>query len=543
MPSVCFLSSYFSFFFHFLFSTRDCNEDKKKTASTDVQVVTPTGSSSSSLHRTERPSSTQKSTAVSTNYYITSNVPLTHTKYKPEVSSGYITSADAPDFDSTTDPFLSAHKEASISTTTTTTASKVIRGKIPWDRLFGGREKAKIPSRLRRPSITPKTSTTAESTEVTLTTTPATMSSTTAHSLAVPQTMSPFRHTKQKESSSDDDYGDLSSADFEFTTLGPNIFHITTTSSSYYSTSSTTAEMPPESQTLPSPPTIKPPSVGTPDEALSSGSSGLPDKWVVIRQRPDRTRGHQGQRRWPVRRRRPSKIPGVTRVRPTTTTEASTTEATTMESTIETTKLPQQTVSLSKPLSMPSRKDDRPKVAVSANKTSKETDVYDIPVHSTPKTPLIISTTYIPTTLRSATTEAFTVHSNMIPPKPRKNGHTTPHPPLRRVKPTLQSSATRGRGDKDLTFDTITVFNHVIHNKATSAKIADFETTTQVLTNKPKIVGGNAASFTVLSNSDAFLPCEANGNPRPVITWKRFSSTTGTKIFPFVLIFIVRKCK
>uniref|UniRef100_A0A668RWS9 Ig-like domain-containing protein n=1 Tax=Oreochromis aureus TaxID=47969 RepID=A0A668RWS9_OREAU len=47
------------------------------------------------------------------------------------------------------------------------------------------------------------------------------------------------------------------------------------------------------------------------------------------------------------------------------------------------------------------------------------------------------------------------------------------------------------------------------------------------MSSKPKIVGGNAASFTVLSNSDAFLPCVAVGNPQPVITWKRFSSSTG----------------
>ncbi|RXM29445.1 Immunoglobulin superfamily member 10 [Acipenser ruthenus] len=43
---------------------------------------------------------------------------------------------------------------------------------------------------------------------------------------------------------------------------------------------------------------------------------------------------------------------------------------------------------------------------------------------------------------------------------------------------------------------------------------------------KPRIVGGNAASFTVLSNSDAFVPCEASGNPIPTITWTKVSSGT-----------------
>lgn len=41
---------------------------------------------------------------------------------------------------------------------------------------------------------------------------------------------------------------------------------------------------------------------------------------------------------------------------------------------------------------------------------------------------------------------------------------------------------------------------------------------------RPRIVGGKAASFTVPANSDAFLPCEAIGNPLPTIHWTRVSS-------------------
>ncbi|NXI64510.1 IGS10 protein, partial [Anseranas semipalmata] len=41
---------------------------------------------------------------------------------------------------------------------------------------------------------------------------------------------------------------------------------------------------------------------------------------------------------------------------------------------------------------------------------------------------------------------------------------------------------------------------------------------------KPRIIGGQLAAFTVLANSDAFIPCEATGNPRPTIQWTKIPS-------------------
>ncbi|XP_027747711.1 immunoglobulin superfamily member 10 [Empidonax traillii] len=41
---------------------------------------------------------------------------------------------------------------------------------------------------------------------------------------------------------------------------------------------------------------------------------------------------------------------------------------------------------------------------------------------------------------------------------------------------------------------------------------------------KPRIAGGKLAAFTVLANSDAFIPCEATGNPRPTIQWTKIPS-------------------
>ncbi|XP_032081807.1 immunoglobulin superfamily member 10 [Thamnophis elegans] len=38
---------------------------------------------------------------------------------------------------------------------------------------------------------------------------------------------------------------------------------------------------------------------------------------------------------------------------------------------------------------------------------------------------------------------------------------------------------------------------------------------------KPRISGGKFAVFTVLANSDAFIPCEASGNPQPTIHWTK----------------------
>ncbi|XP_078420409.1 immunoglobulin superfamily member 10 [Cetorhinus maximus] len=41
---------------------------------------------------------------------------------------------------------------------------------------------------------------------------------------------------------------------------------------------------------------------------------------------------------------------------------------------------------------------------------------------------------------------------------------------------------------------------------------------------KPSLISGNAASFTVLADSDAFIPCEATGNPPPIISWTKIST-------------------
>lgn len=498
-----------------------------------TKVITPTPSSSSFLIKTERPASTQKMEASTTLPYITSNIPLTQTDSRSEISAEYTTSADAPETDHTNDPLLTK-----ITTTTATkTASKVIRGRIPWNRLFGGTKRPNILNGLKRPHIPPKISSTTQVTTVTLTTTPVAMPTTTIKSLAARETLLPSIHTRSKESSLD--YEGLASADFELTTLGPSIHHVPT-SSPYYPRSSTTAESPPQLQTLPSPPTVKPHLVENPDETLSSGSGGLSDRMFVIKQRPGRIKGQQGRVRRPFQGRRPFRKPGITKANPTTTTGASTAKVT-LEATT-------QSVSLHRPLSTMSRKVDRATVAVSKDLISEETDYYDefvstssiFPSHTTTKIPFIASTMSNPTTTQIPVTTKQTyptvhsrVHNNIIPSDKglmfdtitiftAKQGYSTPAPYSEEIHNSVY-----------------VLYNNVNGNKATTPNIAGLEPTTKPNTSKPRIVGGNAASFTVLFNSDAYLPCEAVGSPQPVITWKRFSSSTGTYTIQMFLRFLL----
>ncbi|KAK5929463.1 hypothetical protein CgunFtcFv8_010691 [Champsocephalus gunnari] len=201
-----------------------------------------------------------------------------------------------------------------------------------------------------------------------------------------------------------------------------------------------------------------------------------------------------------------------------------------------------------------SKKEDSTPVVISAYQTSKEeTDLYEefdwstsnsLPAFTTTKTPLILSTALTPTTsFMPITTKKlpYTTARTEVQKTPIQSntGHATLRPPVRKIRPTVLSSGASDIADKEL--DAMTDEQGPYNNKgphydnldgatgneATRANTAGFEPTTNIMTNKPKIVGGNAASFTVLSNSDAFLPCEAVGNPEPAITWKRFSSTTG----------------
>lgn len=538
----------------------DCDERKSRTVTAKVQLFTPPTSSNPFSSKTEKPVSTQKTAISASNHHTASKRPFSHTESSSEGSIEYIKSADVPEINPTIDLFFTTKRVLPITSTSTTRTSKVIRGRIPWNRLFGSGERERILNRLKRPSIPPKTSTTLQTTPVTPTS--ATVYTTGTDSPAILENMAPPILTQSKESSGDDDLGGLASTDFEFTTQGPSFHPKTTTSLSDYTTSSTTTEKPLEIPSLPSPPTVKQHSVEIPEEILSSGSGGLPDHLLVIRQRFGGTRRQQGGRRRLYQGRGPFRKHELTKIK-SRTTVASTTTVSTKKYIIMETIQAQQSV-FDNAMYTPPKKKDRNTVPVSIDQTSKETGLYSEFDRSSSGSfaniPFVTSSKYIPSTTvmpplikHSYTTAQIRVHSRIAPPVHSNNNNTTHRSPVMRNKPNGESNNDRGSADKSSDFDSMTIFttekghdigspyskeihktifspyNHLIGNKAKSPETAPLKPTAKPMPSKPQIIGGNAASFTVLSNSDAFLPCEAVGNPQPVIIWKRYSSTTGMK--------------
>ncbi|XP_061638016.1 immunoglobulin superfamily member 10 isoform X1 [Phyllopteryx taeniolatus] len=334
---------------------------------------------------------------------------------------------------------------------------------------------------------------------------------------------------------STDDYGDLFSADFELSNLKPTAQPLTTMRPTYYSKSLTTADTPPESQTLSSPPTVKSPPGENPVKEFDYASGGLPDDFPTTRPKSGEKRGRQGRRRRPSKGHRPSKKLKTIKLYPISTTETFANKKPTMETTVQTTLLPQKSASKS-PMYTPSREINR--VTGTSEQQTYTYKKVDWGISYTTRTPFILSNT-MPTSERPYTTAQNRVYNNLRPPTQRYNGQTAAP---RRPRPTAQSGTKESR-EKYTSFGTMTIYTTeqdyiYTYNRnnvknilvTTSSNVASTQPTTMLMTRKPKILGGNAASFTVLTNSDALLPCEAVGDPLPVISWKRLSSSTGNTV-------------
>ncbi|XP_014824666.1 PREDICTED: immunoglobulin superfamily member 10-like [Poecilia mexicana] len=480
-------------------NTTDCDCDgNSKTGTTNARPVTPTLSSNSFLSKGERPTSTQKASTSATDHY-NANTPVIQAQSGSEASSEYITSAEAPEIDSTIGPFPTPKEEQQISATkSTATKSKVIHGKIPWNRLFESSERVKLLGKFKKPFVQPKTTVQTTSVATTMTT-----------PQGILWTLSP---SKSKESSLDDDRG-LTSGDSECTTLRTE-YHPTKTSVFDHSGSLDTAQTPTEIQTLPAPPTVDQRSVDSPDRVLMSGSGGSSDQFASNQSFGGRRR-QQGRRKKPFGGRRLFKRPKFTKVI-SKTNVVSTAEVTTKKNVNDETT---QFVSSYSP-----------------------TYTISNPHHTT---------TMMPRTTRQPYVAVQNRVSNVKPPIERNNGGTS-RQSHRTIEPIENSSNAKGKAEKGL--DTMTTFtseedydvpfkdkkvtynsvpgtrNHLMDNEATTARTVPLNPTAKPTRSKPRIVGGNAASFTVLSNSDAFLPCKAVGNPPPVVTWKHFSSFTGNTV-------------
>lgn len=448
-----------------LFCFSDCEEDEKNR---DGQVQKLETSSTPFFHSTETPI-------------------LAQTELRPEVSRRYITSAGPPLIKPTINTILNAHTESSVSKSSInfTTASKVIRGRIPWNKLFGSKEREKIFQRLKKPYIIPKVTSTSTVEATTVTTTVVAKAiTTTENSLTDQDIILSLRPTEDKEGSIDDVLEEFSSGSLEFPTLAPVIHYETTTGARYSSRSSTTASTtaaPTVSKALPSPPTVETPAVENPDEMLVSGSGVLPDNWPASRRRPGWTRRQQGRRRRPFRGRGPF---GRVRIN-------------------KTTQIPTTVVTSKVVLTDPMSKED----IISYDEFDWNTS-NSLKGDTTTKEPWLSITSVTPSNIIMTTT---TVESDRVnrPPARKSSGRK---PQVQRISPTTFKEEEQ--------FSPTPYRNMDISN----------EPTPKITLSKPKIIGGNAASFTVLFNSDAFLPCEAVGDPEPVIKWMRYSPSTGTEL-------------
>ncbi|KAG9348156.1 hypothetical protein JZ751_001891 [Albula glossodonta] len=653
---------------------KDATSSNYKTKGALAQNVGPTPKPNihtPSLHRTEKPVLTGLDTPliasttsppVTKAYFrnvkviSTTHPPTTQANSRAEGYSVFMTSADAPRFELTQDPraleSTTAYTEKLSSTMkSTTTVSKVIRGRIPWNKLFGTKEGQKeLLNRLRRPmrtSTTKETTTTAETKPTTAPARTATMLPT-VRSLVPPMTSQKESWekkpvTQSSETSSEGFSGSTFTTESQpgsrAATVAPTVAITTshqteslrqapTTAPTFTARSSTTTEVSAFARTLKTPPTVRTTTTEKGSEisfgsASGSGSSGA----EPVRRPGFPRRPFGGPRRPGFRRRRPGKK--VT-MQPPDTTTVTTTESPTTSPARSVPSI--RTDALSKGFYPPlSKTDKKPTTAISfiskgavtkdsnvndwrrptkppitsyprsftttarprtATATTKATTTIKTKTTIRPFTPTQTWTTPV-TTRSESTTNPIRINTNIRLPSGREGQFSTPRPSIRRVRPTafsnrdsklgtrtesnqphpkptaslprmrtkrpesrqnLDQSKTTDR-PKSKPFNTLTTvsaeqsyttsplrqnsnidkaisnkFEQRIKFETTTSNVIGSEPSTRDIPSKPRILGGKAASFTVLSNSDAYLPCEALGNPEPTISWKRFSSGTGSTL-------------
>ncbi|XP_023677992.2 immunoglobulin superfamily member 10 [Paramormyrops kingsleyae] len=618
-----------------------CHDPIKNVTHTTSDTQNIMKTSGSSLHGTEEsvttalktskvttatwPTMTQASTPQTLLKIYSMKPPTTESADKTGYS-GFITSVETPEHESgELRKSTTQTNELPVTSKGTTTPSKVIRGKIPWQKLFGNKGQKDVLNRLWKPvksTITTQittTSSTVRSTELQFTT-----------ESFVPPVTKPLKPTKKKVltqspevsyegsgSSSAPETESVSklmllpptdpplrftkkTALSQTTTINPNIASRSQTG---------TTKATPNTKTLAFPPTVQPSTVKKMYEASSSSfvpvsGSGGSSKGYVYRHKWSR-RPNGGLRRNGFRRRRPSKSNITSTSRATVSTPARTTPTNNVTTSV--TRFPTTSANRYKTVLKEAEKyTTASKVLYSGDETTSDNDDWKITPtlerpashskHYTPTTKPKIRTTIYPTTTIKITTtpmpdsksqiqttssrsssrintNTIRMHTDTKLSKGQGTQYRTQKPSTTKARPTTfpqrvnksadgKSFESNQHGDiydendmqETITLDTSTILSaeQDYTNTPAPAETSDSsvstgygslngyhtttfsmlmsESSTKDEASKPRIVGGNAASYTVLSDSDAYLPCESSGHPKPTISWKRFSSNTGSTL-------------
>lgn len=460
--------------------TSGVSTDKCKTSVDQSLVNHTTGyhMSTSSLRVTEKPvvatrlSGSEKTYAVTDSQMSATIVPTI--------------SEDSSDYKS---HFNSVEKELTFTTTSTMTMSpKITQEKIQWHRQLGNKGGIKETLSKHQNAFMLSTDEEQRTSESTAEPYKATTTVPTTELKRTHMIVSPPM-TRENDNTAETSFEDSSgSSSFMETHFSDNVIAPSTTAEFFsfpvFRELSTTTEPMGVSQTLAAPPTM-----GTElkkDTVQSKFSGSQTGLWG--KQKP-------GYHRRGSRRRRPIKKT-TTKSPIITVSKIADTPATTKSTTIA--SQTKHSGAILRPLHTPL---EEPELSPSPDSIGSGEEWRDSNMSSTISFPEVITLTTKPTTAsdkpqrRTVTSDTMTSSASFT---------FTPFP----------------YGSSTVNLNT---FDHSTRYDTSSLRDITF---------KPRINGGKAASFTVLSNSDAFLPCEVTGNPEPIISWNRFSSTTGTKVKP-----------
>ncbi|XP_074402798.1 immunoglobulin superfamily member 10 [Zonotrichia albicollis] len=110
----------------------------------------------------------------------------------------------------------------------------------------------------------------------------------------------------------------------------------------------------------------------------------------------------------------------------------------------------------------------------------------------------------------AASTAAIPAPQPRPPPQGTERGTALQAPQIPSPQAGDRDSSVSASSDRQKNQDTATLPSPITAGSASKNHFS-----------KPRIVGGKVAAFTVLADSDAFIPCEATGNPPPTIQWTK----------------------